>query len=104
MSLAYIVRNDARRFFRRGRVETSPAPRDISTNHYTQLFSILFSEACGDTANMQDNENITVVKLGGKVYTQIRRFGKTVEYVQYSPPLTKMLVVVSESNGHCNAW
>lgn len=31
----------------------------------------------GETASLQDNDNVTVVKYGGMVHTQIRRFGKT---------------------------
>ncbi|KAF2803224.1 uncharacterized protein BDZ99DRAFT_526598 [Mytilinidion resinicola] len=54
---SYTVRQDARTFFRRGR-----------------LFSVLFSEGMGETARMQDRDCVTVVKYGGKVFTQIRRF------------------------------
>ncbi|KAF2492887.1 hypothetical protein BU16DRAFT_620199 [Lophium mytilinum] len=66
---SYSVRKDGKRFFKRG-----------------TLFSVLFSEGMGETQKMQDNENVTTVKYGGKVFTQIRRF-----------------VVVAEREGFCYA-
>lgn len=64
---SYCIQNG--RFFKRGRV-----------------FAILFSEPAGETAPKHDNDNVTTVKFGGRVFTQIRRF-----------------VVVQERQGFCYA-
>ncbi|KAF2501510.1 hypothetical protein BU16DRAFT_500657 [Lophium mytilinum] len=66
---AYLVRQDARGFFKRGRV-----------------FSMLFTELMGETPRAPGTfpDNVSIVKYGAKVITQIRRF-----------------VVVAEKMGFC---
>lgn len=51
------------------------------------MFAVLFSEGMGETAARLDSENVTVVRYGERVFTNIRRF-----------------IVVREGRGFCYAW
>ena len=51
------------------------------------MFAVLFSEGMGETAAQLDSDNVTVVRYGERVFTNIRRF-----------------IVVREGKGFCYAW
>lgn len=51
------------------------------------MFAVLFSEPMGETAANLDSENVTVVRYGERVFTNIRRF-----------------VVIRRGRGFCYAW
>lgn len=51
------------------------------------MFSILHTEPLGATAPDGDDDNVSLVKYGERVYSNIRRF-----------------IVVKEQRGFCYAW
>lgn len=51
------------------------------------MFSVLFTEPLGSNATNREADNVSIVKYGEQVFSQIRRF-----------------VVVKEARGFCYAW
>jgi len=72
-----------------GEVETlDPSYRVQKSKFFKQgkMFALLYSEALGNNAQLLDNANVSTVRYGQYVYSQIRRF-----------------VVVQEKRGFCYA-